>query len=231
MTKSFLFTTYALVILLSAYLGISIYEHQTVSRKIEIINEPIIQYEIEEPITDLSVIVKPDYNTFIESQATKAGVSVDNADELTTMIKQKAYEYDLPDYIAFAIVNTESDFYVEAKQQKTNCVGLCQVSQKCLDEYNDKMSSDLTLDDVYCDIEKNLDVGFWYFNRLLTAYGSAYSIDDFDDAYLAYNVGPVNYKKYKSHYQNNKMPDGSKYNAKQRWAAKKDVWQNFLKKC
>ena len=58
MTKSFLFTTYALVILLSAYLGVSIYEHQTVSRKIEIINEPIIQYEIEEPFYPKKKAVK-----------------------------------------------------------------------------------------------------------------------------------------------------------------------------
>ncbi len=183
-------------------------------------------YVVIEETTN-EVYVKPLPSVLILKQA-KVNMSDEHCATLSDDIVTKARKYEVPEYIAFALVNTESDFNYKAHQKATNCVGLCQVSEICLQEYNKITNSKWTLDQVHYNQQLNLEVGFWYFNRLLTVYGVKYSIYDYDDAYIAYNVGPVNYSKYKQAYNSHKTPEGKVYNAKKRWVSKKTAWQNYL---
>lgn len=170
--------------------------------------------------------VKPVEN--VVEQAKVAGVEIDNCEDLVDSITAAADKHGIPLFIAYAIVNTESDFLITAYHRRTNCVGLCQTSEICLAEYNRLNETDYTLEDALTDEKLNLEIGFWYYKRLMNVYGAAYKIYNYDDAYMAYNVGPVSYKKNKHSYINNRLPDGSKYNARKRWLQKKYYWKNAL---
>lgn len=183
-------------------------------------------YVVIEEQTEIHV--RPLPSTFLFQQASAAQVAVADVDLLAADILNTASKYAVPEYVAFALVNTESDFNYLAHQKYTNCVGLCQISPMCLAEFNKRTGHNYTLEQVHLSQRLNLEVGFWYFNRLLTVYGQQYGIFDYDDAYIAYNVGPVNYSKYKQVYNSHKTPEGKAYNAKKRWVNKKTAWQNYL---
>lgn len=99
------------------------------------------------------------------------------------------------------IVHVESDFKVDAYNKWGKAYGLCQVTKPCLEEYNWKHGTDYTLEDMY-DVNLNLEVGFWYYNRILTNYDDRYNYitttsDDkkIRDAYIAYNIGVTVFDK------------------------------------
>lgn len=72
---------------------------------------------------------------------------------------------------------------------------------------------------------KNLEVGFWYFARLLNDeyYGKKYSIENIEDAYLAYNCGPKYYRDHKYKLKNGKY-QGYNYGAGDRWDMIANLW-------
>ena len=99
------------------------------------------------------------------------------------------------------IVHVESDFKVDAYNRWGKAYGLCQVTKPCLEEYNWKHGTNYVLEDMY-DVSLNLEVGFWYYNRILTNYDNRYNYitttsDDkkIRDAYIAYNIGVTVFDK------------------------------------
>lgn len=121
-------------------------------------------------------------------------ITLDEALELTKKIRKAALNNNLKLEEAFCIVHVESDFRSDAFNRGGKAYGLCQVTSPCLDEYNWKHNTNYTLQDMF-NVDKNLEVGFWYYNRLIYHYGSAFGLTTTNewsllrDAYIAYNVG------------------------------------------
>ena len=123
--------------------------------------------------------------------------SLKDAIKLVDKISNAAKNNNLNESAAFLIVAIESSFRVDAYNKGGSAYGLCQVTELCLQEYNDKNSKGhkYSLADMY-DADKNLEVGFWYYNRILTHYDNYFGYIDHSsfktelrDAYIAYNCG------------------------------------------
>ena len=119
-----------------------------------------------------------------------------DAIELSNMITVAARRHDLEIWEGFAIVHIESDFRVTAYNRGGNAYGLTEVTPPCLAEYNNNHEEKFTIEEMF-DPEKNLEVGFWYFSRIIKHYSKypEYGITltsaetALRDAYIAYNVG------------------------------------------
>ena len=115
--------------------------------------------------------------------------------ELQKKICEYSNKYNLTQEEGFIIVHTESDFKINAYNKYGNAVGLCQITEPCVREYNNMHGTEYTLEQMY-DVDLNLEVGFWYFNRLLNHYSkySEYGITTdtrrqaLRDCYIAYNI-------------------------------------------
>lgn len=131
------------------------------------------------------------------------GASTDNnyAKELSQKIIEAADNNDLDREMGFAIAHIESDFRTNARNRKTNATGLCQLTPNCIDEYNWSHNTKYTMQDAL-DPDINLEIGFWYYKRILTHYAKSYGYittttpeKELRDAYLAYNVGVTLFSK------------------------------------
>lgn len=126
----------------------------------------------------------------------------DDAVSLYYKIAFYAERYGLTLREALTIVNVESDFTIYAHNSKGDAYGLCQVTKPCLEEYNKYHSNKTyTLSQVY-DVDVNLNIGFWYYNLILTKYADSYNYittttleKSIRDAYIVYNVGPSTFNK------------------------------------
>lgn len=125
-----------------------------------------------------------------------------DASIMTQQILQAADNHNLPVSIAFIIVHVESDFKSGVYNATGNAYGLCQVTKPCLDEYNMVNGTHYSLERVRWDDKLNLEVGFWYYNRILNHYNNHYQYitehNDYTqlrDAYIAYNVGVTTFHK------------------------------------
>lgn len=141
--------------------------------------------------------------------------------EIFNKIKLYSEKHDISVRDALIIVNIESDFKTDAYNAYGEAYGLCQVTQSCLDEYNWNHYgvAGYVLEDMY-DVDANLEVGFWYYNRILTHYSDYYgyittSSPDkaIRDAYIAYNVGVTVFNKIgrdgRNMLRNGKFPANS----------------------
>lgn len=148
----------------------------------------------------------------------------DNASELFNKIVKYAEYYNIDIIDALTLVHVESDFNEKAYHKNTSATGLCQITNVCLDDFNRVTKKSYTMYDMF-DANKNLEVGFWYFARLLNDeyYGKKCLIENIEDAYLAYNCGPTYYKNYKYELKNGTYKKGS-YGAGDRWATIANLW-------
>lgn len=166
--------------------------------------------------------------------------TLDEAVELTAQIRKAAYRNHLRLEEAFCIVHIESDFRKNAYNKYGKAYGLCQVTQPCLDEYNWHHNTHYTLNDMF-DVEKNLEVGFWYYDRLIYHYGSEFGITTTNeyslirDAYIAYNIGITKFKDLGTNGRNELrrgiypcrmygFKKGDVYTPMLRFKSKADVW-------
>lgn len=120
--------------------------------------------------------------------------NVDNINEIIDTVIDKAKKYDISWTTAFSIIEMESCFnYKAARNGKGNDVskGLTQITPLCLEEYNKRNNNDYVFTDMQ-DIEKSIEVGFWYLRFLLDKYDHILSEAD---AIIAYNVGPSKLKR------------------------------------
>ena len=147
-----------------------------------------------------------------------------SAEDLARKIQSAAENNDLSFNLGLAIVHIESDFKSTARSS-CGAVGLCQVMPNCLDEYNDKNTHHnyYTMEEM-TDPEKNLEVGFWYYNRIATHYNDCYNYitktneaTEFRDCYIAYNYGVTAFyniqREGRQELRNGRYPE-DKYNSK-----------------
>ena len=150
--------------------------------------------------------------------------------ELQKKICEYSNKYNLTQEEGFIIVHTESDFKINAYNKYGNAVGLCQITEPCVREYNNMHGTEYTLEQMY-DVDLNLEVGFWYFNRLLNHYSkySEYGITTdtrrqaLRDCYIAYNIGITKFKEV-GRYGRNQLRIGY-YPANMYGAKKGDIYQ------
>ena len=150
--------------------------------------------------------------------------------ELQKKICEYSNKYNLTQEDGFIIVHTESDFKINAYNKYGNAVGLCQITEPCVREYNNMHGTEYTLEQMY-DVDLNLEVGFWYFNRLLNHYSkySEYGITTdtrrqaLRDCYIAYNIGITKFKEV-GRYGRNQLRIGY-YPANMYGAKKGDIYQ------
>lgn len=150
--------------------------------------------------------------------------------ELQKKICEYSNKYNLTQEEGFIIVHTESDFKINAYNKYGNAVGLCQITEPCVREYNNMHGTEYTLEQMY-DVDLNLEVGFWYFNRLLNHYSkySEYGITTdtrrqaLRDCYIAYNIGITKFKEV-GRYGRNQLRIGY-YPVNMYGAKKGDIYQ------
>ena len=156
--------------------------------------------------------------------------------ELQKKICEYSNKYNLTQEEGFIIVHTESDFKINAYNKYGNAVGLCQITEPCIREYNNMHGTEYTLEQMY-DIDLNLEVGFWYFNRLLNHYSkySEYGITTdtrrqaLRDCYIAYNIGITKFKEIGKHGRN-QLRTGY-YPVNMYGAKKGDVYKPIYRYC
>jgi len=135
--------------------------------------------------------------------------TVEEAYLLFNKISTYANKYSISTKMAFVIINAESDFYINAYNKSGNAYGLCQVTLPCLTEYNWYHNTKYSLEDMY-NVDLNLEVGLWYYNRLLTHYSKfdkfGITLDTeekaYRDCYIAYNIGVTMFSTLKTEGRN-----------------------------
>lgn len=134
---------------------------------------------------------------------------VDDSRYLVSKIMMYADKHKIPYLDAFVIVNIESDFKKTAYNKGGKAYGLCQITRPCLNEYNDINGTDYDIESIM-DIDTNLDIGFWYYKRLMSYYskfpdyGITMTSDEsmLRDCYIAYNIGITKFKDLGVHGRN-----------------------------
>ena len=123
-----------------------------------------------------------------------------DAVNLYYLITAAASNHCLNQKLGFMIAHIESDFRANAVSG-AGAVGLCQIMNGCLNEYNDNHAVKYTMQDML-DPEKNLEVGFWYYARILNHYDKYYGYitrtdlqTELRDAYIAYNYGVTRFSQ------------------------------------
>jgi hypothetical protein len=123
-----------------------------------------------------------------------------DAVNLYYLITAAASNHCLNQKLGFMIAHIESDFRANAISD-AGAVGLCQIMKCCLNEYNDNHKVKYTIQDML-DPEKNLEVGFWYYARILNHYDNFYGYitrtslqTELRDAYIAYNYGVTRFSQ------------------------------------
>lgn len=132
------------------------------------------------------------------NEATKASWGSYNAETVDWLVDEiisAAIRNNLKISEGFSICHVESDFKINAHNKTGDAWGVTQVTPVCLREYNEVHSTTYTIEDML-DPALNLEVGFWYYNRILTHYDKYYGyitrtseFTKMRDAYIAYNVG------------------------------------------
>lgn len=126
----------------------------------------------------------------------------DNWDEkITREVEKASLKYDVPEFVIYAIIATESNFHrtedidlfnissVNYRARSVyDCRGLMQVSQYALDDFNRIHNTYYNMNDLY-KVDINIDVGVWYFTQFRTV---AFS---WTEMYVIYNVGYAKYNK------------------------------------
>jgi soluble lytic murein transglycosylase-like protein len=159
-----------------------------------------------------SVLNMPDIEsneetTLLELEYTEAPEEIKLLTEYELLLDK--YRGNIDRELLSVIIHTESR-HKSTAISSMNAVGLMQITQPCLDDYQRVTGIKYTLNDVLYDIEKNLEVGCWYLNRVMTLYGPMTD----EQLYCIYNAGYGNYQKYYwNYYRLGLQPNGKGYYA------------------
>lgn len=123
------------------------------------------------------------------------------SDEIGNAVYEASVKHNIPPYVIFAIIATESgrhrtDSINELNIMNVNprarssvdCRGLMQCSKYALADYNRINKTEYTMDDLF-NIGINIEVCTWYYSQFTTVCNS------WTEMYVVYNVGYGNYKK------------------------------------
>jgi hypothetical protein len=143
---------------------------------------------IEEEIIPIEIVVEDEEKD--TKQLAIDFCKYDYSKKIAEEVIFQCEKYNLPVYVVYAIIYTESEFKSKALSNKS-CRGLIQVSESCLQDYNNKHTEQYTFDEMY-DIRKNLQVGIWHYQR----YRKYVENDNWVALYAIYNNGLTGYNKF-----------------------------------
>ena len=116
-----------------------------------------------------------------------------NPSRFDGLIEQYAYENGLRFELLKAVIRKESNFNPRAVNDERkkgdpsdDAIGLMQVRQPALTDYNETHGSLHSIDDLY-EPQVNIQVGAWYLSRFVKRYGETVGVEMF-------NVGETGYK-------------------------------------
>lgn len=222
---------YTLVVILLISLIIKVYRGNNVG-VIERTQSSDITIKGNNNNVTINYIVKEPYEGYISNivavrqESNDDDFTYEDASYIFYKIKKYASKYNINLKDALVLVNVESDFNKDAYNSNGKAFGLCQITKICLDDFNLRTKNSYTLGDMY-NIDKNLEVGFWYFNRLLRVYGQDYDINSTRDAYFSYNLGAKEFYKNRTSYRVGLYPNKKKYNPATRYDTIDYGWKNI----
>ena len=138
--------------------------------------------------------------------------------EIANQTSKLSKKYDIPLEVIYALIQTESDG-INGRVSNANCVGLTQVGEKALLQYNQANQTDYSLSECKDNIEVNLEVGVWYYNWCVRQVRETKHV--WQNAYLMFNVGYGHYKKFYDDWVEGINPiTNGKYRALNRFKSK-----------
>lgn len=121
--------------------------------------------------------------------------------EIAESIHKVSKKYNIPIYVLYAIIATESGEFSNKNidintignlnkeaHSSYNCIGLMQVSKYALSDYNKYNGTNYSLIDLYS-IGVNIEIGSWFYSQFETVSNS------YIEQYIIYNVGYGEYNK------------------------------------
>lgn len=123
------------------------------------------------------------------------------AEEISKAVTLASRKYEIPEYVIYAIIATESGVngtesinennisnVNKNARSKYDCIGLMQISPKhVLNDYNKHNKTKYTRADLY-NISTNIEIGTWYYSQFKV-------YKDWTIMYIIYNVGCGQYNK------------------------------------
>lgn len=123
------------------------------------------------------------------------------AEEISKVVTLASRKYEIPEYVIYAIIATESGVngtesinennisnVNKNARSKYDCIGLMQISpEHALNDYNKHNKTKYTRADLY-NISTNIEIGTWYYSQFKV-------YKDWTIMYIIYNVGCGQYNK------------------------------------
>lgn len=123
------------------------------------------------------------------------------AEEISEAVILASKKYEIPEYVIYAIIATESGVngtkninennisnVNKNARSKYDCIGLMQISpEHALNDYNKHNKTKYTREDLY-NISINIEIGVWYYSQFKV-------YKDWTIMYIIYNVGCGQYNK------------------------------------
>lgn len=194
--KIFCIIVWSLVLLMLSYISFSI---TTVQSQTETVS---IKMEKVEPQKNEITLISND----IISESVKDYKEI-VAKDIAEAVMKASKKHDIPAYIIYAIIATESNKYhmnefssdnildVNRNARSSyNCIGLMQVSPKwVLPEYNKFYKTNYTEKDLY-NININIDIGTWHYKQFRNI------TKNWVELYVIYNVGYNEYNRVNNYW-------------------------------
>ena len=187
--------TYSLILTLFLYMAISLSKVPKVE-----VNEPV-RVEAPNPIAGKVAPSKKNMEELIAE-----GIKGKYVELISITVLRESQKYRLPIWFIMATTCAESEdqsgnINPYAHNKRCNARGCLQITPVCLKEYNDWHSVKYTMNDMW-NVTINYEVGCWYLARIRDHYFKNLSNWNYEDVYIAFNVGPSSFKAYRQDYYN-----------------------------
>ena len=194
---------YSLILALFLYMAISLNKVSKVE-----VNEPV-RVEVNEPVrveapNPVAVKVTPSK----KNMETLIAESIKGkyVETISTTVLKESQKYRLPIWFIMATTCAESEDWSgnvnpHAYNKRCDARGCLQITPVCLKEYNNWHEVKYTMDDMW-NVAINYEVGCWYLARIRDHYFKNLSNWNYEDVYIAFNVGPSSFKAYRQDYYN-----------------------------
>jgi hypothetical protein len=180
------------------------------------VNQTVVIQEV--PVKRLDANVEYDSSIIVTTAYSKniigslnSGLSELDQELITEHVTRFSLSSKIPKSTLYTLIYTESRGDPRAFSS-AQAVGLTQVTQPALDEYNKAHDSNYQLSDLY-DVVVNLNVGFWFFDKMQ----KDLEIEKYEYVYMVYFGGTGNWQKHKNLIMSGTMPSANFENARLNW--------------
>lgn len=186
---------YSLILALFVYMVINFNKVPKVE-----VDKPV-KVEAPNPITVRVTPPKKNMETLIAES-----IKGKYVETISTTVLKESQKYRLPIWFIMATTCAESEDWSgnvnpHAHNKRCDARGCLQITPVCLKEYNAWHDVKYTMDDMW-NVSINYEVGCWYLARIRDHYFKNLSKWSYEDVYIAFNVGPRSFKRYKQDYHN-----------------------------